>query len=1675
MEITGKAHNPENAEVAKEFIDLYMRTPALQLPSTFKLYAPVRSNLTAEKLSNEGIIEDMITMIIASQCDWNKLLIKVAEDMKASGRPFHQLVSFGMNDCVPVMPFNRQRLKTSKFEAHVLIEPSKPMEKPRASLAEYPRFSDDAIAITGASCRLPGANNLDELWEVISRGIDCHREIPRDRLDPHNVFRVSQSGVSRAQKYFGNFIEDVKGFDRAYFGMGMREAANIDPQQRLLLELAVEALEASGYLATHVREAGDPVGCFVGASFIEYLENTSAHPPTAYTAPGTIRAFLCGRLSYYFGWTAPAEVIDTACSASMVAINRAVKSIQLGECKMALAGGVNLISGMNNYLDLGKAGFLSTTGQCKPFDQSGDGYCRSDGAGFVVLKSLKQALADGDPIMGVIPSIETNQGGLSGSLTVPSSTALQALYRRVLAKSGLQPSQITYVEAHGTGTQAGDPIEVESVRSVLGDPARPHPLSLGSVKGNIGHCETGAGVAGLLKVLAMMKHGGIPPLASHKKLNPKIPALEPDQMEISKTLKPWNVPVRAAFINSYGAAGSNASMICCEPPPVDKDGASSGQQESESTSYSVVVSGATRKSLVLNARALAAYLSQEASQLSMKNIAFTLNRRRKRNRFCAEVTASDATSLAHALRSVESPTYESPAKVKPVVLVFSGQNTNAVALDRKIYDTYPAFRAYIDACDAELVKLGYPTILEAIFQKEPITSAVALQSSIFAMQYACARSWIDAGLKPQAIIGHSFGELTALAVSGALSLVDALKLMTCRASLIDTKWGSEKGGMLVVHADVATVQLLQSRFKAAHNGAELEIACYNSPTTTVVAGATADIDAAEQMLATDPDFQKLRKLRIVTSHAFHSSLSDPILADLDAMANSLTWHEPQIPLEACTSEGLKSISEWSASRHTRGSVYFTRAVDRVEQRLGTCIWFEAGLDSAIIAMARKASSAPDSHVFQSVSTKTGPTSFVDSVVSSLWRQGVPLSHWNELSVGSHTKPVWLPPYQFEREAYWTENIDRVMEAKQEIAASNKSQATFDQPQSGPVKLISRVDPLSFHINTQCERFQKITAGHAVLHEPLCPASLYMECVVMAIQEIIGDLGDRTLDFENLDFHAGLGLQTDRQVFFKLEEVEANRSWKFAVQSTRGSSRPLLHCNGNVVLSQDGVPRTFQRLVEGPMDRLDRSQDAERLMSSRAYGLFSVIMTYSDFLKPISSITVLENESLATIQLPPNQPGLHESTAWQRCDAVFLDGFISSSGLLLNSSTVVSPGQVMIAVGIERAIITAACQADLASSWQAYATFTMVEDTHAFCDVFVCTPKREVVAMMTGVRFNKMDIAKLAKSLSSVNASTSTPQSALPTQPSRTMVTTAQPTRTHDSPAATKPAPAKQATPKPSGPVRIDVGPILKSLISSYTGLSEEDISEDSPLVDLGLDSLSSVEFSSEVSAKLGVQVDSDGVGEMTLRALREKLGDLSQGNPGGVTTAPEEVREEEPITNGVTPTVIVNGSSPSVEDVTPVLKALLGSYTGLQEEDMPGDVALVDLGLDSLSSVEFASELNDKLGVEIDSGEIGDMTLDLLSQRLGGSDSASTASSGSTGRSTPDAISTRATTPFATGTSTPNSTMKSFIPNGIASANDAYQIETVEYKWVSGVPIHADVYLPRVAQTSPMPIGEHSA
>lgn len=445
MHLRGKIHNPENKDLAKELCEICDKTPSLQLPSFDKLRLPFRSNRTGRALEACSLTHETVHTILADRCEWYTLLEGAAQDLKSTGENAHNITCFGLGDCVPISAFRQAGLSITKTNVARTIK--------HAELMRY-EFNKNAIAVVGASCRLPGADNIEELWHMISDAVSKCEPVRPERIPPQRKSRMNQNDSAAPCEYYGNFVDDIDKFDHIFFRVGAKEASYMDPQQRVLLELAYEALDSGGHLGKRSRDSRN-VGCFIGSSSQEYVENTSSHPPTAFTATGTLRAFLCGRLSHHFGWSGPAEVIDTACSSSLVAVHRACRAILSDECSMAVAGGVSFMTGNTNHMDLRKAGFLSPTGQCKPFDASADGYCRADGAGLVVLKRLEDARASGDRVLGVITATATNQGGGSASITVPHLPAQTQLFKRVLSLSDMTADHVTYVEAHGTGTQVG--------------------------------------------------------------------------------------------------------------------------------------------------------------------------------------------------------------------------------------------------------------------------------------------------------------------------------------------------------------------------------------------------------------------------------------------------------------------------------------------------------------------------------------------------------------------------------------------------------------------------------------------------------------------------------------------------------------------------------------------------------------------------------------------------------------------------------------------------------------------------------------------------------------------------------------------------------------------------------------------------------------------------------------------------------------------------------------------------------------------------------------------------------------------------------------------------------------------------------------------------------------------
>lgn len=1541
VHIRSKLHDQGNVTFAKKCVEWCEENlSALNYGLSKGLRVSVRSNKNGECLSgvSHSAICEVVETVLAFPCNWSQVADQLASELQQGHQQHHNLALFGIGNSISLAPFRRRDLEITKIDmlsatiAAAYATATKPLFSPiltpgtgpRAGVGSYPT---NAIAIVGAGCRLPGANSLDQLWDLISQGETKLESLRSERCDLQHSFRAYQDkNWVHNRNFFGNYVDDIDAFDHAFFGMSPREAAYMDPQQRLLLATAFDAMDSSGYLRHHGAKSpkgglGDPIGCFIGASYTEYLENSCAYSPTAFNVTGTVRAFLSGKISYYFGWSGPSEVIDTACSASLVAIHRACQAITTGECPIALAGGVNLLTGINNYLDLGKGGFLSPTGQCKPFDDSADGYCRADGVGLVVLKPLAKSIQDGDHIMGVIQAAATNQGGMDApGITVPDGAAQKALYRRLLCKSGMSADQVSYIEAHGTGTQVGDPIEIKSVRDVFGSPTRDSLLHLGSLKANIGHSETAAGVASVLKVLTMFRNGAIPPLQGFRELNHKIPCLEPDRMCIPRSLQPWVATQhpRTACVNSYGASGSNSAMLLSEWH--DYSTTTQAIPRQYSVTYPILMSAASTESLERYSNDLASYILRSSvtdeDHLVLGDLAFTLSERRKHHKIRWSTTATTLPKLANELQAMTADNHvEIPKKPRSVVLTFSGQSRTTIGLHSAICQDYPKFQQYIAECNDILMGFGCPDILPVLGETEPLLNPVTLQCGTVAVQYACAKCWIDGGLQVDAVIGHSLGELTALAISGVLSLSDALRVVYTRAHLINKKWGTERGTMLAVHCPLEVVQAIVDDLKlfASTSGNSddeedhLEIACYNSLSSHVLVGTEASVLKAEKQLRTDVKYKGIRAQRVDVSHGFHSCFTEPLLQDLVELGRTIKFHKPTIPLETCTRIPMEFGKDPAVDHfryiadHARKPVYFSDAVLSLENKLGACVWLEAGWSSPIIAMTKRAVAEPKNHIF-CAATDTPATTVAD-----LWRQGIAVADWSFLTPkDSNLKPIWLPPYSFDTPKAWLNHIDHVTEERKKVAellnqfskngggiASNEGGQLVSYRGSTP-----GLDGLTdeFRVHTTTERFTRIVEGHAVRGKPLCPASMYMEAAAMGMDKLGIILRDQTITVQDVVFPRPLGCGKDLDVELCLIRqhpehgpTAENRQWHYSVRSATTKS---VYSEGDIATSGSSHPDLdlYSSLISDGISALKMDPNAERLRKDTAYALFSKTVEYAELMRGILSISMTKNKALAQIQVPDAAFSVTapESTVTEFFDAIALDTFIQVLGLLINCNNGNGSDEIYIASSIGKLVLSPT-DFRRARNWTVYATYSFADQdgtTLSGC-VFVFSEAGNLMAFGTKIQFHKTQASRLERVLEAASGTKSQPSMVKRS----TAVKPSYPSHQSYSPPEFSMPPTTDAqdlsrhglylTPTPSS-ITIAVSEReqegqssrveeLKSLIAAYSGVKESEMRDDMSFADMGLDSLACMDLASELESTMGVHINSEDLLIGNIRSLMKAL------------------------------------------------------------------------------------------------------------------------------------------------------------------------------------------------------------
>ncbi|KAL2163193.1 hypothetical protein VTH06DRAFT_5249 [Thermothelomyces fergusii] len=621
--------------------------------------------------NNNILLEEALRNIFIDTVDWRTtsagLRASVADRVRGDSAATYRVIGVGPGSRPLLDPFRGEEAPAGLAVVENLAD----------ALAQP---AEDDIAIVGLSVNFPGARGREQFWQLMASALSTVSEIPRSRFEVQ-VQDGDKARAARPSNGHANLLDNTFDFDPAFFNVSPREAKTMDPQQRLVLLAALEALEDAGYAAdatpTFDRER---IGVYVGVATGDYTDNLR-DDIDVYYSPGTLRAFIAGRVSYAFKFGGPSMVIDTACSSSLVSVYHAVNALRSGECGAALAGGVNTMSSPDMYDGLARAHFLSPTGQCKPFDAGADGYCRAEGVGIVVLKRLADAVAEGDHVYAVIRSIGVNQCGKAKSITHPHANTQAELMRSVLADARISPRTVGVIEAHGTGTQAGDAAETGSIRSVFCPRPADQPLYVSSVKGNFGHSEAASGVAGLAKLLLMLERRQIPPQASFASLNPKLPANRPGEITIPTRMTEWKRPgtatPRRALINNFGASGSNAALVLEEYVPARGGQNSTTSNRAESRTHHIInISAKTAKALDAARRDLLAFLGRNPDA-TVEDVCYTATARRIEhpNHRWSAVVADRADLEAQLAGAPKAGPGSGAADSRPArtVFVFSGQ------------------------------------------------------------------------------------------------------------------------------------------------------------------------------------------------------------------------------------------------------------------------------------------------------------------------------------------------------------------------------------------------------------------------------------------------------------------------------------------------------------------------------------------------------------------------------------------------------------------------------------------------------------------------------------------------------------------------------------------------------------------------------------------------------------------------------------------------------------------------------------------------------------------------------------------------------------------------------------------------------------------------------------------
>ncbi|KAJ5969277.1 hypothetical protein N7501_005525 [Penicillium viridicatum] len=1444
------------------------------------------------------------------------------------------------------------------------------------------------LAVVGMAGRFPNSKSVDELWKILSEGIDCCKVIPSDRFDPAKYVSKDGKEKNKSTTEYGNFMESPGMFDARFFNMSPREAMQTDPQQRLALVTAYEALEMAGYVPGRTSSTQmERIGTFFGQTTDDYKDVNVVQEIDTYYVSGVVRAFGPGRVSRANQFGGPSVSVDTACASSATALNLACASIWSNECDTAVVGGMMLLNSPDMYAGLSRGHFVSSDGPCKTFDDEANGYCRGEAVASVVLKRLDAATADNDNILGVIQASATNYSAYAASITQPHAGAQEKLFQIVLSQAGIQPEQVDYVELHGTGTQLGDAVEMASILNVLAPEsnsgARRNLLYVGSIKANIGHAESASGISALIKCLLLFQKQQIPPHIGIKsgRINRTFPPLEQRGVRIADKLIPFpevSGRKRRILINNFGAAGGNSSFLLAE------GGSNSDSPISTSPQHDHVVSvtAKTESSFLGNLVNLIGYLDKYPNTL-IEDLAYTTTARRVQHPLRVSIVASTITQAKQALRATSQRQAPKPSsKSQNLVFVFTGQGSLSSNVGKQLFESNHTFRSYLMTLEHIAIDHGFPSFVQEIVTgqgKFDKLAPVQIQLCHVAIQMALVKLWLSWNIKPSSVIGHSLGEYAALFAAGALSASDTLYLVGRRATLLQKLCTSSTHKMLAIKLPLNEVEsILIDRVQG------YEISCLNGPSDIVISGPTATVQEAERLLNTNG----IPCTMLNVPYAFHSSQVDPILALFDREVISIPISGLRVPLLSTllgtTLQVGDEIEPSYFTRHAREPVQLSKALSSAKEDgiiTTESTFLEIGPHPVCLNMIRPTLDSRNRFI-SSLHRSEDSLATISKSLAVLNDQGFSLD-WTEYYNAFNSAPrlLNLPSYAFDEKNYWIpyrndwllqrhgNNVPLSSEKASSIMTTTVQQVISSVVQGSNATV-------TFESDLSDPYLHKLIAGHVLNGIALCPSGVFADIALTVADHFRRHFsfpcpvsGMNVLD---LDMKSPVVMPVTRPTESKMLRIVAEANLESdsvimrmeALDNSTGASQ--VHATCKVVFGDsDSWSRAFNKNAYLILERIQdlesgRGTHTSQISYEMVYKLFSNVVQYDGCYQGMKEVIVDSEKLEAVVSL-----SLHQANDVGKfyCCPLWLDNLAQIAGFVMNAIGTVNPREfTYISHGIGSYQIAEEIDPDI--PYRAHVRMFPEDKTVFVGDVSIFQGNR-MIARCGDVKFKRIPRAVIERILSS----------SAPSQPP--ILHTGNATR-HNKVGN---IPSSGSRQQRSGSSTISS---LKKLLASQIGIPEGELLDDSTFTELGVDSLLSMTILQGIQTSLNIQLPPSCFADLpTFGLFRDYVLQCLPGqSTNNMPLTPSSSSSESPISSP--PTECDIPLTPSPNSKLQEIYTIIASEIGVDVEEVLAAGDLSTLGLDSMMAISILGALEDKIGILLPSDifepATGPNIHDLLSQ-----------------------------------------------------------------------------------------------